>query len=55
MLSAVPLKLEEESVSHDFPQSWILPVLKHHIEATELSYFKDTMMPLADRIGAKGT
>lgn len=55
VLSAVPLLLEEETGSHDFPRSWLLPVLKDHIEATELSYFRDTMMPLADSLGAKGT
>ena len=32
----------------------MLPVLKTSIEATELSYFRDKLMPLADALGAKG-
>lgn len=54
VLKAVPLMLERETASSDFPKSWILPVLKSHIEATELSYFRDTLMPLANSLGAKG-
>ena len=54
VLNAVPLMLDQDPLSQDFPRSWILPVLKSHIEATELSYFRDTMMPLANSLGAKG-
>lgn len=46
--------LDKETSSHDFRRSWMLPLLKDHIEATELSYFRDAMMPLADSLGAKG-
>ena len=54
VLGAVPLNLDLEGRSHDFPRSWMLPVLKSHVQATELGYFKDVMMPLAGRLGAKG-
>jgi hypothetical protein len=54
VLSAVPLMLDRDTRSHDFPRSWILPVLKSHVESTELGYFRDTLMPLASSLGAKG-
>ena len=54
VLGAVPLDLDQESETLNFPRSWMLPVLKIHIQATELAYFRDTMMPLADRLGARG-
>lgn len=54
VLDTVPLKLDEERRSHDFPRSWILPVLKDHVANTELGYFKEVMLPLATRLGSKG-
>lgn len=57
VLEAVPLQLDEEagSLSHDFPRSWILPVMKEYIEHTELAYFSQTLLPLAARLRTKGT
>ena len=56
VLEAVPLQLdkEAESMSHDFPRSWILPVMKEYIEHTELAYFTQTMLPLAAQLRTKG-
>ena len=56
VLEAVPLQLDEgvESSSHDFPRSWILPVMKEFIEHTELAYFTQTMLPLAACLRTKG-
>ena len=56
VLEAVPLQLDEEaeSQSHDFPRSWILPVMKEYIEHTELAYFTQTMLPLTAKLRTKG-
>ena len=56
MLESVPLQFDEElgSVSHDFPRSWMLPVMKEYIENTELAYFTEAMLPLAARLRTKG-
>ena len=54
VLNAVPLKLDVETKSCDFPRSWILPVLKDHVEHTELGYFKAAMLPMADMLEARG-
>ena len=56
VLEAVPLQLDQaaDSASHDFPRSWILPVMKEYIEHTELAYFTQTMLPLAAQLRSKG-
>ena len=56
MLEAVPLQLDKEvgSGSHDFPRSWMLPVMKEYIEHTDLAYFTQTMLPLAAQLRTKG-
>ena len=56
VLEAVPLHLYKEagSGSHDFPRSWMLPVMKEHIERTELAYFTQAMLPLAAQLRTKG-
>lgn len=56
VLEAVPMRLDKEagSGSHDFPRSWMLPVMKEHIECTELAYFTQAMLPLAAQLRAKG-
>ena len=56
VLEAVPLHLDKEvgSGSHDFPRSWMLPVMKEYIERTELAYFTQTMLPLAAQLRNKG-
>ena len=56
VLEAVPMHLDKEagSGSHDFPRSWMLPVMKEHIERTELAYFTQAMLPLAAQLRSKG-
>jgi len=51
VLSAIPLQITgAEGESLDFPRSWLLPVLRDHIEATELNFFVKTLLPLSSRL-----
>ncbi len=34
----------------DFPQSWILPVLKSSVYKTDLAFYTDQLLPLAGRL-----
>ena len=36
-----------------FPRAWLLPVFADHIKNTELAFFTETMLPLANRMAAK--
>ena len=54
VLEAVPLQLDKDNLSLDFPRSWILPVLKDHVRETELCYFTEVMLPLAVMLRQRG-
>ncbi len=57
MLKAVPLQLDPEHKdvvgTHNFPRSWMLPVLRDSIEKDELSYFTEHFLQLAGKLRAK--
>ena len=57
VLKAVPLQLDPDPKgvvgSHDFPRSWMLPVLRDNIKKDELSYFSDNFLQLAGKLRAK--
>lgn len=59
VLTTVPLELDPDvpqvgmAVSHDFPRSWMLPMLRESVGQTELSYFTDVMLPLAGKLRTK--
>lgn len=38
----------------DFPRSWMLPLLRVHITHTELGYFAEALLPLANQLGQTG-
>ena len=38
----------------DFPRSWMLPLLRESITHTELGYFPEAILPLANQLGQKG-
>ncbi len=51
MLESVPLGItgaEGESLS--FPRSWLLPVLRENVQKTELSFFVEYFLPLAEAL-----
>lgn len=58
VLTATPLQLDPDeggvSGSHDFPRSWLLPVLRDNVERDELSYFTGVLLPLAGKLQATG-
>lgn len=38
----------------DFPQSWILPVLKNSVCKAELAYYTSDLLPLAGKMRSSG-
>ncbi len=55
MLSAVPLGItggEGESLS--FPRSWLLPVLRENVQRSELAFFVEYFLPLAEALREAG-
>jgi ribosomal RNA-processing protein 12 len=55
VLSSVPLRLDAEDPSYTFPKSWILPLLRERVKRTELKYFIQELMPLADKLALKAS
>lgn len=54
MLECISLGITgDEEVNCDYPRSWMLPILKDNIQKTELSYFINVMLPLANKLKAK--
>ncbi|KAJ9048099.1 pre-rRNA processing protein [Entomophthora muscae] len=51
-LSILPLNLETPG-EKTIGRAWLLPVLKEHINNTELSFFSKEMLSLADRLEAR--
>ena len=55
----MPLQLDPDDPqvggagSHDFPRSWMLPMLRDSVGQTELAYFTDAMLPLAGKLRTK--
>ena len=53
VLSYVDLQITGEETSYDFPRSWLLPVLRENIQNTELSFFIEYFLPLAEKCRLK--
>jgi hypothetical protein len=39
----------------DFPRSWLLPVIRDHVQETRLGFFTTYFLPLATTLKNKGT
>nr|CAG4643695.1 EOG090X00E0 [Lepidurus arcticus] len=53
VLRAIPLQITGHEDNYDFPRSWLLPVLRENITHTELTYFIDYFLPLAESCRAR--
>lgn len=49
LLEAVPLKITGNEVNPDLSRSWMLPVLRESISDTEMAFFSDYFLDLAER------
>lgn len=38
----------------EFPRSWLLPVMRDHVRGTEMIFFFEYFVPLADKLRGKG-
>ncbi|XP_064465677.1 RRP12-like protein [Ornithodoros turicata] len=50
VLEAVPLKITGHNDDPDFPRSWLLPLMRDSIRGTELAFFVDYFLPLANTL-----
>ncbi|XP_046850876.1 RRP12-like protein [Xenia sp. Carnegie-2017] len=53
VLQVVPLDLDKDANICEFPRSWLLPVMRDHIQETEMIFFFKTFLPLADSLREK--
>ncbi|XP_075790591.1 RRP12-like protein [Pelodiscus sinensis] len=47
LLQAVALEIDGSEETLDFPRSWLLPVLRDHVQDTRLGFFTSYFLPLA--------
>ncbi|XP_070609003.1 RRP12-like protein [Erythrolamprus reginae] len=47
VLEAIPLDIDGTEETLDFPRSWLLPVLRDHIQSAPLAFFSSHFLPLA--------
>uniref|UniRef100_A0A674JVB7 Ribosomal RNA processing 12 homolog n=1 Tax=Terrapene triunguis TaxID=2587831 RepID=A0A674JVB7_9SAUR len=47
LLQAVALEIDGTEETLDFPRSWLLPVIRDHVQGTRLSFFTSYFLPLA--------
>ncbi|CAM4584797.1 unnamed protein product [Lepidochelys olivacea] len=47
VLQAVALEIDGTEETLDFPRSWLLPVIRDHVQGTRLSFFTSYFLPLA--------
>uniref|UniRef100_A0A8C3S995 Ribosomal RNA processing 12 homolog n=1 Tax=Chelydra serpentina TaxID=8475 RepID=A0A8C3S995_CHESE len=47
LLQAVSLEIDGTEETLDFPRSWLLPVIRDHVQGTRLSFFTSYFLPLA--------
>ncbi|KAM8806123.1 RRP12-like protein [Eudromia elegans] len=47
LLQAVPLEIDGQEETLDFPRSWLLPVLRDYVQDTRLGFFTSYFLPLA--------
>lgn len=54
ILAAVPLNLIRSDDKCEFSRAWMLPLMKDHIQNTELEFFTTYFLPLAAQLSEKG-
>nr|XP_033797330.1 RRP12-like protein [Geotrypetes seraphini] len=54
VLQAVPLEIDGTEENCEFPQSWLIPVIRDHVKNTELGFFARYFLPLAATLKNKG-
>uniref|UniRef100_A0A8C8R7I7 Ribosomal RNA processing 12 homolog n=1 Tax=Pelusios castaneus TaxID=367368 RepID=A0A8C8R7I7_9SAUR len=47
LLQAVALEIDGTEETLDFPRSWLLPVIRDHVQGTRLGFFTSYFLPLA--------
>ncbi|KAK6185603.1 hypothetical protein SNE40_007802 [Patella caerulea] len=47
VLKNIPLNITGEDDDTNFPRSWLLPILSHNIQHTELAFFSSYFLPLS--------
>uniref|UniRef100_A0A672PW52 Uncharacterized protein n=1 Tax=Sinocyclocheilus grahami TaxID=75366 RepID=A0A672PW52_SINGR len=50
VLKAVPLLITGTDDDLEFPQSWLIPVLRDNVKNTQLAYFTSYFLPLANKL-----
>ncbi|XP_026529245.1 RRP12-like protein [Notechis scutatus] len=55
VLEAVPLDIDGTEETLDFPHSWLLPVLRDHIQSAPLAFFSSHFLPLATSLKNRAT
>ncbi|XP_022354987.1 RRP12-like protein isoform X2 [Enhydra lutris kenyoni] len=55
VLEAVPLEIDGSEETLDFPRSWLLPVIRDHVQKTRLGFFTTYFLPLATTLKNKAT
>ncbi|XP_037660690.1 RRP12-like protein isoform X2 [Choloepus didactylus] len=53
LLQAVPLEIDGSEETLDFPRSWLLPVIRDHVQETRLGFFTTYFLPLAATLKSK--
>lgn len=53
VLEAVPLEIDGSEETLDFPRSWLLPVIRDHVQETRLGFFTTYFLPLATTLKNK--
>uniref|UniRef100_A0A8I3ZZT2 Ribosomal RNA processing 12 homolog n=1 Tax=Callithrix jacchus TaxID=9483 RepID=A0A8I3ZZT2_CALJA len=53
VLQAVPLEIDGSEETLDFPRSWLLPVIRDHVQETRLGFFTAYFLPLASTLKSK--
>lgn len=48
VLEVLPLGLISKEVQHEFPTAWLLPVLKANVSRSEIRFFTESMIPIAE-------
>ena len=54
VLGVVPLDLDKDTNAFEFPRSWLLPVMRDHVRETEMMFFFENFLPLANTLRGKG-
>uniref|UniRef100_F6X6Z7 Ribosomal RNA processing 12 homolog n=1 Tax=Monodelphis domestica TaxID=13616 RepID=F6X6Z7_MONDO len=55
VLQAVPLEINGFEENLDFPRSWLLPVIRDHVQNTRLGFFTSYFLPLATTLKNRAT